>query len=368
MPTRSLMRPHAAADTAALPRALSSRHFLKLIEDTGKVGFWSADLGGDRLDASPGLYRILGLDPSTEMTFGLALDMIHPEDRAEHGVQIGLLRSGQQISREFRIIRPDRTQRWIMHHAEAILGGDGRPLRGIGVVFDVTLQHENMSAHVQRQQRFDALVAATASVFWVLNANGEPSEMQQWKALTGQSNAQLKGLGWLDAIHPDDRERTRSAWADAVEHASPYNIDHRILCANGVHRWFNTRGAPVLDKEGRVHEWVGVCLNVPAPHHPEAQRDDAPYSERRRSATARRTDIEALTPGQIRAARTMVNLSKEELAELADVSLSSINRLEDPNSRHRPRPDTVLAVRHALERVGIEFILEPGGKSGIRGI
>ena len=137
MPTGSQMR-QALAVVGGGSRPFSSRHFLKLVEDTGKVGFWSADLRTERLDASLGLYRILGLDPATEMTFGFGLDMIHPEDQAAHGDQIAVLRSGQPISREFRIIRPDRTQRWILHHAEAILGPDGLPSQGMGVVFDVT--------------------------------------------------------------------------------------------------------------------------------------------------------------------------------------------------------------------------------------
>ncbi len=242
MPTRSLMR-QVPTEGGGSTRPVSSRHFLKLVEDTGKVGFWSADLRTERLDASIGLYRILGLDPSSEMTFGIGLDMIHPEDQPAHRDQIAVLRSGQPISREFRIIRPDRTQRWILHHAEVIVGPDGLPAQGMGVVFDVTERHDAMNALMQRHDRLNALVAATASVFWVNKANGEPSEMPQWMALTGQTHAQMQGLGWLDAIHPDDRARTQAAWITAVEHTEPYNTDYRILCADGIYRWFNARGA-----------------------------------------------------------------------------------------------------------------------------
>lgn len=208
MPTRALMRRQVPAETGAGPRPVSSRHFLKLIEDTGKVGFWSADLRTERLDASLGLYRILGLDPSSEMTFSFGLDMIHPEDQPAHRDQIAVLRAGQPISREFRIVRPDRTQRWVLHLAEVIMGPDGQPTQGMGVVFDVTERHDAMNALMQRHDRLNALVAATASVFWVNKANGEPSEMPQWMALTGQTHAQMQGLGWLDAVHPDDRTRT----------------------------------------------------------------------------------------------------------------------------------------------------------------
>ncbi len=280
MPTRSLMR-QVPNEGGGGTRPFSSRHFLKLVEDTGKVGFWSADLRTERLEASLGLYRILGLDPASEMTFGFGLDMIHPEDQPAHRDQIAVLRSGQPISREFRIVRPDRTQRWILHHAEVILGADGHPTLGMGVVFDVTERHEAMNAMMQRHDRFNALIAATASVFWVNKANGEPSEMPQWMALTGQTHAQMQGLGWLDAIHPDDRVRTQAAWMTAVEHAEPYNTDYRVLCADGIYRWFNARGAPVLNRDGSVREWVGVCLKMPGRSRygaPMAGADAAPPS------------------------------------------------------------------------------------------
>ncbi|WP_246695407.1 PAS domain-containing protein [Methylobacterium sp. P1-11] len=363
MPTRALMRPQAKAEVAAAPRGFSSRHYLKLIEDTGKIGFWSADLRSERLDASPGLYRILGLDPASEMTFGFGLDMIHPEDQAAHGDQIAVLRAGQPVSREFRIIRPDRTQRWLLHHAEVMLGADGRPNQGMGVVFDVTAQHETKNALMQRHDRLNALIAATASVFWVNKANGEPSEMPQWMALTGQSYAQMQGLGWLDAVHPEDRSRTLAAWTTAVEHTAPYNTDYRVLCADGIYRWFNARGAPVLNKDGSVREWVGVCLNVPG-----RTRYGTPPPEAAMPQVAAKAmpAEESLIPSQIRAARAITGLSKEELAALANVSVSTLNRLEDPDSAVRSRSETLLAVRRALEEAGVEFTFEAGKKPGIR--
>jgi PAS domain S-box-containing protein len=357
--TREIMRPHAMTGTKAPQRAFSSRHYLKLVEETGKVGFWSADLRSERLDASLGLYRILGLDPGSEVTFGFGLDMIHPEDRAVHGDQIAVLRSGQPISREFRIIRPDRTQRCVLHRAEVILGEDGSPSHGMGVVFDVTAQHDAMNSLLQRHDRLNALIAATAAVFWVNKANGEPSEMPQWMALTGQTHAQMQGLGWLDAVHPDDRARTHAAWLTAVEHTEPYNTDYRVLCADDIYRWFNARGAPVLNRDGSVREWVGVCLKVAG-----RSRYGAPPSVA--AAPKSPNAEELLTAGQIRAARGLTGLSKDELAASANVSVSTLNRLEDAESTVRPRSDTVLAVRRALEEAGVEFTFEPGKKPGVR--
>ncbi|GJD35021.1 PAS domain-containing protein [Methylobacterium aerolatum] len=364
MPTRSLMRKMPEGEIVISQRAVSSRHFLKLIEDTGKVGFWSADLESEMIEASPGLYRILGLDPDEDISFSIIMDMIHPEDRAAHGDQISVLRAGQSVCREFRVIRPDRTQRWLLHQADAIIGPTGRASQGIGVIFDVTAQHDAINSLMQRHDRLNALITATASVFWINKANGEPSEMPQWMALTGQSYGEMQGLGWLDAVHPDDRARTFAAWTTAVEHTAPYNTEYRVQCADGIYRWFNARGAPVLNRDGSVREWVGVCLNVPG-----RNRYGAPVPETGGSGTVT-PDLPVsdgvLTPGQVRAARGLTNLSKDELAARANVSVSTINRLEDPGSSVRPRADTILAVRCALERAGVEFTFEPGRKPGIR--
>ena len=97
MPTRSLMRvpADAAPSRGGASRFFSSRNFLKIIEETGEVGFWSADLRAGSLDATPGLYRILGLEPVTELPIGMLIDMIHPEDRAVHGDQFAMLNAGQ---------------------------------------------------------------------------------------------------------------------------------------------------------------------------------------------------------------------------------------------------------------------------------
>ncbi|CAO4140957.1 histidine kinase [Methylorubrum thiocyanatum] len=366
MPARVLMLPQPMAEPSSGPRAFSSRHFLKLIEDTGKVGFWSADLRSEMMEASSGLYRILGLEPGTEMTFRRGIDMIHPQDQPKHDNQIAVLRSGQSINREFRIIRPDRTQRWILHIAEAILGPDGHPTHGIGVVFDVTARHDALNSLMQRHDRMNALIAATAAVFWVNKASGEPSEMPQWMALTGQSYDEMQGLGWLDAVHPDDRPRTQAAWMTAVEHLAPYNTDYRVLCADGIYRWFNARGAPVLNKDGSVREWVGVCLNVPGRNRfGEASTKGAP-TEAPTASVAMGSADENLTAAQVRAARGITDLSKEELAKLANVSVSTLNRLEDSNCTIRPRAETIMAVRRALEKAGVEFTFVSGKKPGVR--
>jgi PAS domain S-box-containing protein len=86
--------------------------------------------------------------------------------------------------------------------------------------------------------------------------------MPQWRALTGQSVAEVRGWGWLDAIHPDDRALTREVWTRAIRMRIPCGMEYRVRTAGGEYRWYDARGIPVLAGDGTVREWIGVCIDI----------------------------------------------------------------------------------------------------------
>jgi len=69
---------------------------------------------------------------------------------------------------------------------------------------------------------------------------------------------------------------------------------------------------------------------------------------------------------QLKAARSLVGWSQEELASAAQVSLPTIKRLEAADGVLGGRETTAQKIRIALERAGIEFIDENGGGPGVR--
>ncbi len=74
--------------------------------------------------------------------------------------------------------------------------------------------------------------------------------------------------------------------------------------------------------------------------------------------------LDAISPAQVRAARSLVGVTREQLAEASGVPLRTVARLE--LGEGSPQKRTLTAVRHALEAAGIEFIAENGGGAGVR--
>jgi PAS domain S-box-containing protein len=113
------------------------------------------------------------------------------------------------------------------------------------------------------QDRFDALVRATGQIIWTTNAAGLVEEdLPAWRAYTGQSAEAMKGWGWLEAVHPDGRERVSRVWSQAVATREPYEVEYRLHRCDGVYRTFLVRAVPVLEPDDSVREWVGSNTDI----------------------------------------------------------------------------------------------------------
>ncbi len=122
--------------------------------------------------------------------------------------------------------------------------------------------YDSLEALQQSEERYRSLVIATSQIVWTTDAQGQVVDMPHWRNYTGQSQVEVKGWGWLAAVHPEDRERTATTWKEAVETKSLYDTEYRIRATDGSYRYFAVRGVPVIAADGNIREWVGVCTDI----------------------------------------------------------------------------------------------------------
>lgn len=122
--------------------------------------------------------------------------------------------------------------------------------------------------------RYRELVRASGYITWATPASGRMTgEQRAWCAFTGQTPEECAGWGWLDAVHPDDRDGARAAWETAVAERGMYETTFRLRRADGVYRWLLDRGVPLLDENGAVCEWAGFGADITAQREMQEERD-----------------------------------------------------------------------------------------------
>ena len=104
---------------------------------------------------------------------------------------------------------------------------------------------------------------AIPHIVWMADRSGLGDYLNR-RALefTGLTPEALAGLGWLDAIHPADRERAAAEWGDAVASGEAYLGEYRVRDRDGLYRRMQTRATPIRASTGEVSRWIGTWTDV----------------------------------------------------------------------------------------------------------
>jgi PAS domain S-box-containing protein len=81
-------------------------------------------------------------------------------------------------------------------------------------------------------------------------------------AYLGRDLEHFLGHGWLDDLHPDDKEAAVKTIANEMALGRPYSVDYRRRRHDGVYRWFNASVRPLRNQYGEVIRWYGVLTDI----------------------------------------------------------------------------------------------------------
>ena len=227
--------------------------------------FWVTDLGNSRvMYVSPGYDHVWGR--STQSLYEQPrswAESIHPDDRPRVTENLEQRREGVFNDLEFRIIRADGSIRWIRNRAFPIRDAEGNPSRIAGLAEDITERKRAEEALRESEQRWRNLAEALPQLVWTDTPDGYCDYLSsQWEKYTGVPASEHMGSRWMEALHPDDLERVRHCWTEAVAGRADYDVEFRIRRADGEYRWFKARGVPIRDSAGEIVKWFGTCTDI----------------------------------------------------------------------------------------------------------
>ncbi|PZU96084.1 MAG: hypothetical protein DCF32_22020, partial [Leptolyngbya sp.] len=128
----------------------------------------------------------------------------------------------------------------------------------------------------RREERFRNMADHAPVMVWVTDAAGYCTYLSQsWYEFTGQCEATGLGLGWLGAVHPDDRATAKSVFLTATERQQEFRVEYRLHRRDGEYRWVIDAARPWMGVEGKFEGYIGSVLDISDRVRGEAERRQA---------------------------------------------------------------------------------------------
>ncbi|HSK05174.1 MAG TPA: PAS domain S-box protein [Kofleriaceae bacterium] len=244
---------------------LTDQTFRILVETIEDYAIFLLDPDGIVQSWNTGARRIKGFE--AHEIVGRHFSVFYsPTDRAAHRWQHGLAaaRANGHFEDVGWRVRKDGSQFWASVVITALHDEAGGVLGFAKVTRDLT------------DRAYRAFVEATHAIVWTTDGSGRPNaDSPSWRAFTGQTEEEWRGLrGWAP-VHPDDQPALRVDWPRAKQHKEPFVAEFRLRRHDGAYVWMACRAIPFLNPDGSVREWFGVTFDISARKTAEQERERA---------------------------------------------------------------------------------------------
>jgi PAS domain S-box-containing protein len=253
---------------------------LRLALEAGDMGTWEWDIRSDEFCWDAAQRRLFGVSEGENPSREAIWQILHPEDRDRSAEKVARAMESGELRDEIRILRPDGTVRWIGSTGRVHRDGEGRPLRMLGVNFDIT---ERKRSEVERERLLaeqEATLSAIADAVVSYDPNGTIRHMNP---------AAERMFGYsLEERRMPIAERV-SRFRIETSDGGPFPLEdvmRRVAAGESVkgavvvvrragqpERWLSGSAAPIYTADGRRLGVVGTYTDITCLHELQKERD-----------------------------------------------------------------------------------------------
>ena len=221
----------------------------------------SKDLNGIIQTWNNGAEQVFGY--SAAEAIGQSITMLIPHDRLDEEPRIlERLRRGETVD-TFETVRRRKDGELIdvALTIAPILDAQGRVIGASKIARDITERKRAKHAEQEISRRFSALLDASSDV--VYNMSADWREMRQLLGRDFIADNETANPDWMEGYIPaDERPRVREEIQAAILDRRMFELEHRVLRADGFEGWTYSRAAPILDSRGEIVEWFGTATDI----------------------------------------------------------------------------------------------------------
>jgi PAS domain S-box-containing protein len=241
-----------------------SETFLLEAQQVANLGCWEWNTVTDEAVWSREMYNILGYDPlSDKPGFGVWLDTLHPADK--EGIielQNSIAKGKNNFELECRMIMKNKSIRYLYIKGQRQSGKDSDVII-VGVLQDITERKLSQKALQISEERYRTLTTMSPGGVYQTDRNGDCDYVNlAWQKMSGLSQAEASGKGWLNGIHPEDRDSIHDGWEKMVSSGGKWGHEYRFMTPDGVITWVYGLATAISDSSGSTLGYLGLNVDI----------------------------------------------------------------------------------------------------------
>ncbi|MEP7169228.1 MAG: PAS domain S-box protein [Bacteroidota bacterium] len=131
------------------------------------------------------------------------------------------------------------------------------------IAYEVTNEFLALKQIQESEKRFRLLADAMPQHIWTSDPQGNLNYYNQSVFdYSGLTLEQINKDGWIQIVHPDDRENNIKEWMRSITTGKDFLFEHRFRRHDGIYHWQLSRAVPQKDEQGKIQMWVGTSTDI----------------------------------------------------------------------------------------------------------
>lgn len=265
---------------------------LKRVMNMSRMGNWEKDFRTGEVYSSDEVFEIFGLANTGQP--GVEVDdffrLVHAEDLERVLTFYQNLANEESIDIEHRLVRPDGKTVFLRQVGRVEKDNEGNVVLVSGTVQDITVIREKEEEILKANQRYELISNATHDVIWDWDMQSNTVWWNQnFKIQFGYEPQEIFEF-WLEAVHPEDRERIEAEVKQVMEkRMQVWAGEHRFRKADGTYLTVFDRAFIAYDQNGKPLRMIGSVLDITQQKKVEKKLEDLNWKLRHLSGYLRKT-------------------------------------------------------------------------------